>query len=90
MILELQLSFLQATQLQLVVPRVLGQQVDDRVEVSMLHFELDDSALYVFRWDHGRFAELDEAIVEGEAAVRTGIDVYIFKRSRPVATSHYS
>lgn len=89
MVLELQLSLLQAAQLQLVMPRVLGQQVNDRVEVSMLHFEFDDSALYVFRWDHGGFAELDEAIVEGKRR-RAQISIaHLSKRSKPVATWHY-
>lgn len=53
MILELKLAFFQATQLEFVVQGVLAQQVDNRVQIAMFYFQLDDASLYLFGWDHG-------------------------------------
>lgn len=48
MIFELKLAFFQATQLKLVAEDVSGQQVNNRVQIAMFYFQLDDSSLYLF------------------------------------------
>lgn len=55
MILQLKLAFLKTSQLQLVMPGIAVQQLDDCIQITMLNFQLDDSTLYFFRLDHGLF-----------------------------------
>lgn len=55
MILQLELAFFQATQLKLVMPAIAVQQLDDGIQITMLNFQLDNSTLYIFGWDHGLF-----------------------------------
>lgn len=45
MILQLQFALFQSTQLQFVVARLMAKDVDDRVEIAMLDFELNDAPL---------------------------------------------
>jgi hypothetical protein len=53
MILQLEFALFQASQLQFVVARVMGQKFDHRVQVAMFDFQLDNAPLYIFRRDHG-------------------------------------
>lgn len=55
MILQLKLAFFQAAQLKLVMPAIAVQQFDDGIQITMLNFQLDNSTLYIFGWDHGLF-----------------------------------
>jgi hypothetical protein len=51
-VLELQLAFLQAAQLQLVGVTVADKHVDDGVEVAMFHVEFNNAALDLLDVDH--------------------------------------
>ncbi len=53
MILELELSFFQTAQLKFVAQDIAAQEFDDCIEIAMFYFQLDDSSLNFFQWDHG-------------------------------------
>ena len=45
MVFQLQFAFFETAQLQLIVMAVEHQQIDHRVEIAVLHVELDETAL---------------------------------------------
>jgi hypothetical protein len=78
MILQLQLAFFQAPQLELVVTRIMHQKFDDRVQIAMLDFQFDNAPLQVFRRDH---VFLNQTLTGGILKVKMAI-VYVM-RARP-------
>lgn len=66
MILELQLALFQAAQLKLIMQHFAAQQFDDRVQIAMLHFQLDYSSLYVFDWDHNYVSDAIACILRAK------------------------
>src|SRR5450830_146845 len=53
MVFQLQLAFLQTAQLQFLMTGSLRKQVDHRIQVTMLDFQFDNAALYIFAVRHG-------------------------------------
>jgi hypothetical protein len=54
-ILELKLSFFEAAQLQVVVPRVMCQKINDGIQVAVFDLQFDNTSLNFFVWNHGTF-----------------------------------
>lgn len=52
MVFQLKLALFQTPQLEFVAQDITRKQLDNCVEIAMFHFQLDDSSLYLFRWDH--------------------------------------
>jgi hypothetical protein len=59
MVFQLQAPFFQAPELQFFMLATIAEQVDDRVEIAMFHFQFDDAFFYVFsKLVHGKVSVL--------------------------------
>jgi hypothetical protein len=63
-VFQLQAPLFQPPELQFLMLATVAEQVDDRVEIAMFHFEFDDAFFYVFyKLIHGKVSVLIIAIL---------------------------